>query len=320
MHHKQAASLSSRRDHFDSGARGNMLGVLAGFTPRRGWVALQIRLADAFCFRRPLQPLQPRVPASHRPKSAPSPPRIDSAMGNQGLKKRWPHLAQDLRNTSETSEDRDGYKRVGQASLEVEYPTQPLQLHLIHSCHPISALSFTYSVIYSDLSFIMSVIAVAGGTGNLGHAVVDALNATGKFTVFILGRQVSQWFSVLQVAPNRSFSSPPLRRSRNLAPRSWPSTTMMCPASPNFSRRTTSTPSSPPSPRSRRWLLSLPSLPLPTNRRLRSGSSPASGASRTLRSEWSSRYGRKFGHLITYPQNRSGVSSRQQQDRYHQGP
>ena len=38
----------------------------------------------------------------------------------------------------------------------------------------------------------MSVIAVAGGTGQLGRAVVDALNATGKFTVLVLGRQVSR--------------------------------------------------------------------------------------------------------------------------------
>ncbi|KAH6695591.1 hypothetical protein F5X68DRAFT_127656 [Plectosphaerella plurivora] len=40
----------------------------------------------------------------------------------------------------------------------------------------------------------MSVIAVAGGTGKLGRAIVEALNATGKFTVFILGREVCQCF------------------------------------------------------------------------------------------------------------------------------
>lgn len=39
---------------------------------------------------------------------------------------------------------------------------------------------------------IMSVIAVAGGTGKLGRAVVDALNATGKFTVLVLAREASQ--------------------------------------------------------------------------------------------------------------------------------
>jgi nucleoside-diphosphate-sugar epimerase len=38
----------------------------------------------------------------------------------------------------------------------------------------------------------MSVIAVAGGTGNLGRAIVDALNATGKITVLVLARQVSR--------------------------------------------------------------------------------------------------------------------------------
>ncbi|KAL2850086.1 NAD(P)-binding protein [Aspergillus pseudodeflectus] len=38
----------------------------------------------------------------------------------------------------------------------------------------------------------MSVIAVAGGTGNLGRAVVDALNATGKITVLVLARQISR--------------------------------------------------------------------------------------------------------------------------------
>ncbi|KAK3326680.1 hypothetical protein B0H66DRAFT_551497 [Apodospora peruviana] len=38
----------------------------------------------------------------------------------------------------------------------------------------------------------MSVIAVAGGTGNLGRAVVDALNATGKITVLVLARQASE--------------------------------------------------------------------------------------------------------------------------------
>jgi nucleoside-diphosphate-sugar epimerase len=38
----------------------------------------------------------------------------------------------------------------------------------------------------------MPVIAVAGGTGNLGRAVVDALNATGNITVLVLARQVSR--------------------------------------------------------------------------------------------------------------------------------
>jgi nucleoside-diphosphate-sugar epimerase len=53
----------------------------------------------------------------------------------------------------------------------------------------------------------MSVIAVAGGTGSLGHAVVDALNATGHFTVFILGRQVNRSFISTKVATDLIKSS-----------------------------------------------------------------------------------------------------------------
>ena len=36
----------------------------------------------------------------------------------------------------------------------------------------------------------MSVIAVAGGTGGLGRAIVDALVSEGKHTTFVLGREV----------------------------------------------------------------------------------------------------------------------------------
>lgn len=42
----------------------------------------------------------------------------------------------------------------------------------------------------------MSVIAVAGGTGGVGRAIVDALNATGKFEVVVLSRKacsVPRW-------------------------------------------------------------------------------------------------------------------------------
>lgn len=35
----------------------------------------------------------------------------------------------------------------------------------------------------------MSVIAVAGGTGGVGRAIVDALNGTGKFGVVVLSRK-----------------------------------------------------------------------------------------------------------------------------------
>ncbi|SPJ78877.1 uncharacterized protein FTOL_07268 [Fusarium torulosum] len=38
----------------------------------------------------------------------------------------------------------------------------------------------------------MSVIAVAGGTGGVGRAIIDALNATGKFEVVILSRKPSK--------------------------------------------------------------------------------------------------------------------------------
>lgn len=37
--------------------------------------------------------------------------------------------------------------------------------------------------------YAMSVIAVAGGTGGVGRAIVDALNATGKFEVVVLSRK-----------------------------------------------------------------------------------------------------------------------------------
>lgn len=39
----------------------------------------------------------------------------------------------------------------------------------------------------------MAVIAVAGGTGNLGRTIVDAIIATGKHEVRIFARQV-QYF------------------------------------------------------------------------------------------------------------------------------
>jgi len=38
----------------------------------------------------------------------------------------------------------------------------------------------------------MSVIAVAGGTGKVGRAIVDALVSQGKHKVIVLSRQVSQ--------------------------------------------------------------------------------------------------------------------------------
>lgn len=37
----------------------------------------------------------------------------------------------------------------------------------------------------------MSIIAVAGGTGKLGRAVVDGIIADGKFDVVVLAREVS---------------------------------------------------------------------------------------------------------------------------------
>ena len=37
----------------------------------------------------------------------------------------------------------------------------------------------------------MSIVGVAGGTGQLGRAIVDAINAAGKFEVVVLARQVS---------------------------------------------------------------------------------------------------------------------------------
>lgn len=36
----------------------------------------------------------------------------------------------------------------------------------------------------------MPTVAVAGGTGKLGRAIVDGINAAGKFEVVILARQV----------------------------------------------------------------------------------------------------------------------------------
>lgn len=37
----------------------------------------------------------------------------------------------------------------------------------------------------------MSIIAVAGGTGKLGRAIVDGITAAGNFEVVILAREVS---------------------------------------------------------------------------------------------------------------------------------
>jgi hypothetical protein len=75
MHHMQAASSSSRRDQFESLARGSMLGVSVVSFPawvQYGW----IRLADAFCFRRrpptPPTPRSSKTPPQVRSKSAPS--------------------------------------------------------------------------------------------------------------------------------------------------------------------------------------------------------------------------------------------------------
>lgn len=36
----------------------------------------------------------------------------------------------------------------------------------------------------------MSVVAVAGGTGSIGRAIVDAIIAQGKYEVIVLGRNV----------------------------------------------------------------------------------------------------------------------------------
>jgi uncharacterized protein YbjT (DUF2867 family) len=36
----------------------------------------------------------------------------------------------------------------------------------------------------------MAIIAVAGGTGNLGRAIVEALKATTSHTIYILARKV----------------------------------------------------------------------------------------------------------------------------------
>jgi uncharacterized protein YbjT (DUF2867 family) len=46
------------------------------------------------------------------------------------------------------------------------------------------------------------VVAVAGGTGKLGRAIVDELVAHGGYKVFVLGREVSH-FSMTQ-GPNVS--------------------------------------------------------------------------------------------------------------------
>lgn len=40
----------------------------------------------------------------------------------------------------------------------------------------------------------MPIVAVAGGTGKLGRAIVEAILADGKFEVVILGREV-RWIS-----------------------------------------------------------------------------------------------------------------------------
>lgn len=37
----------------------------------------------------------------------------------------------------------------------------------------------------------MSVIAIAGGTGKLGRAIVDGIVAAGKFELIVLAREVS---------------------------------------------------------------------------------------------------------------------------------
>jgi nucleoside-diphosphate-sugar epimerase len=36
----------------------------------------------------------------------------------------------------------------------------------------------------------MAIVAVAGGTGDVGRTIVEALLETGKHTVFVLGRKV----------------------------------------------------------------------------------------------------------------------------------
>jgi len=35
------------------------------------------------------------------------------------------------------------------------------------------------------------IVAIAGGTGNLGRAIVERVVASGKFKVFVLAREVS---------------------------------------------------------------------------------------------------------------------------------
>jgi uncharacterized protein YbjT (DUF2867 family) len=37
----------------------------------------------------------------------------------------------------------------------------------------------------------MVVVAIAGGSGNLGRALVDALKAKGRFEIIVLARKVS---------------------------------------------------------------------------------------------------------------------------------
>lgn len=45
----------------------------------------------------------------------------------------------------------------------------------------------------------MSVIAVAGGTGKLGRAIVDALVSEGKHTTVVLAREVREPCRVLNL-------------------------------------------------------------------------------------------------------------------------
>lgn len=70
----------------------------------------------------------------------------------------------------------------------------------------------------------MSTIAVSGGTGGLGRAIVDGLNAAGKSTVVVLSREVSQLSFMRQATEYFSWmesylfalSSQPKRKRKNL--------------------------------------------------------------------------------------------------------
>lgn len=50
---------------------------------------------------------------------------------------------------------------------------------------------------YFELLRIMAVVAVAGGLGDLGRLITDALFETGKYEVYIMSRKVIKTFREL---------------------------------------------------------------------------------------------------------------------------